>query len=146
MSEQPNPTVIVTRRFDAAPERVFDAWLSPELIRQWMFGPALRDEEVVRISVDARVGGRFSFLVCRQGDEIDHVGRYIEIDRPRRLVFTWAATGDAGKPSRVTIEIVSLGAGCDLTLTHEMQPQWADFLGRVREEWTKELNALATTL
>jgi uncharacterized protein YndB with AHSA1/START domain len=100
----------------------------------------------VRISVDARVGGRFSFLVRRQGTEIDHAGQYIEIDRPRRLVFSWAAGADTEEPSLVTIEIASQGAGCKLTLTHEMQPKWADYLARVREEWTKELEALATTL
>jgi uncharacterized protein YndB with AHSA1/START domain len=136
---------MVTRRFDAAPERVFDAWLSPELIGRWMFGPALRDEEVVRITLDARVGGRFSFLVRRQGNEIDHVGRYVEIDRPRWLVFTWAVAADAEDASRVTIDIVPQGTACELTLTHEMQPQWADFAGRVREGWTKMLEALATT-
>jgi uncharacterized protein YndB with AHSA1/START domain len=146
MTAQPKPVVIVTRRFDAPSERVFDAWLTPELIGQWMFGPALRGEEVVRISVDARVGGRFSFLVRRQGTEIDHVGQYVEIDRPRRLVFSWAAGADTEDPSLVTIEIASQGAGCKLTLTHEMQPKWADYLARVREEWTKELEALATTL
>jgi uncharacterized protein YndB with AHSA1/START domain len=110
-----------------------------------MFGPALRDEEVVRITLDARVGGRFSFLVRRQGNEIDHIGRYVEIDRPRWLVFTWAVAPDAEDASRVTIDIVPQGTACELTLTHEMQPQWADFAGRVREGWTKMLEALATT-
>lgn len=143
MSEPTNPVVTVAKRFDVAPERVFDAWLSPDLIGRWMFGPALRDEEVVRISLDPRVDGRFSFVVRRQGNEIDHIGRYLEIDRPRRLVFTWAVAPDAEDASRVTIEIVPLGAGCELTLTHEMQPQWADYADRVREGWTKMLGALA---
>jgi uncharacterized protein YndB with AHSA1/START domain len=80
--------VCVTRRFDAAPDRVFDAWLNPELIRAWMFGPAVRGEEVVRITNDPRVGGSFSFVVRRQGEEINHVGEYLEIQRPWRLVFT----------------------------------------------------------
>jgi uncharacterized protein YndB with AHSA1/START domain len=142
-SRAKNPIVTVTQRFEASPERIFDAWLSPELIGRWMFGPALRDEEVVRITLDARVGGRFSFVVRRQGNEIDHIGRYVEIDRPRRLVFTWAVAPDAEDASRVTIEIVPQGSGCQLTLTHEMQPQWADFTPRVQEGWTKMLDALA---
>ncbi|MGH9720705.1 MAG: SRPBCC family protein [Bryobacteraceae bacterium] len=29
--------VRVTRHFDASPERVFDAWLDPEMIGKWMF-------------------------------------------------------------------------------------------------------------
>ncbi len=102
----PNVKVSVTRHFDASPERVFDAWLDPELIGKWMFGPALREEEVLRIVADARVGGSFSFLVRRQGQEIDHVGKYREIDRPRRLVFTWGIAGESEDESLVIIEIV----------------------------------------
>jgi uncharacterized protein YndB with AHSA1/START domain len=60
-------SVVVTHRFAASPERVFDAWLDPALIGQWMFGPAVREEEVLRLATDPRVGGSFSFLVRRQG-------------------------------------------------------------------------------
>ncbi|MDQ2997818.1 MAG: hypothetical protein M3R61_12275 [Chloroflexota bacterium] len=27
----------ITRRFDAAPERVFDAWLHATMVRRWLF-------------------------------------------------------------------------------------------------------------
>ncbi|HEV7731927.1 MAG TPA: SRPBCC domain-containing protein, partial [Candidatus Binatia bacterium] len=75
-------SVHVTRRFAVAAERVFDAWLDDDLITRWMFGPDVRDEEIVRIALDARVGGRFSFVVRRGADEIDHVGTYLAIERP----------------------------------------------------------------
>ena len=93
MASPPTATVTVRRRFSASAEQVFDAWLDPAMIGQWMFGPKLRDEEIVSLKVDAQVGGRFSFVVRREGKELDHVGKYLEIDRPRRLVFTW---GDRG--------------------------------------------------
>jgi uncharacterized protein YndB with AHSA1/START domain len=138
------PRVSVKRRFDVSPERVFDAWLDPEMIGRWMFGSALREEEVMRIALDARVGGSFSFLVRRQGQDIDHVGKYLEIDPPRRLVFTWGVGEDDG--SRVTVEIVRSGAGCELTLTHDMPPQWADYAERTEMGWTRMVNALAAML
>ncbi len=133
--------VRVTHRYTASPERVFDAWLSPDMIGKWMFGAAVRDEEILRIEVDARVGGRFSFLVRRQGEEIDHIGRYLEIDRPRRLVFTFGIAGFGGD-SQVTIEIVPAGSGCELTLTQEIDPAWAQYADRSREGWTKMLAML----
>jgi len=137
--------VTVVHRFEsAAPDRVFDAWLSPALIGQWMFGPTLRDEEVLRISVDPRVGGSFSFLVRRQGEDIDHLGRYLEIDRPRRLVFTWGV--GEGASSRVVVEIVPDGSGCEVTLTHELHPDWADYADRTQAGWTKMLGALGEVL
>ncbi len=136
--------VTVVHRFKAAPERVFDAWLSPDLLGQWMFGAKVRDEEILRISVDGRVGGSFSFLVRRQGEEIDHVGKYLEIDRPRRLVFTWGI--GEGDSSRVIIDIVPSGTGCELTLTHELHPDWADYAARTEAGWTKMLGLLEEVL
>ena len=146
MNATPSPAVRVTRWFDMTPERVFDAWLDPDMIGRFMFGPALRDEEVVKISLDARIGGTFSFVVRRNGQEIDHIGRYAEIDRPRRLVFTWAVAPDAIDASRVVIEVASQGSGCELTLTHEMQPKWTDFAPRVESGWRTMLDALGKTV
>jgi uncharacterized protein YndB with AHSA1/START domain len=45
LSNPPVVKVVVKRRFNACPERVFDAWLDRNLIGQWMFGPKLRDFE-----------------------------------------------------------------------------------------------------
>lgn len=135
----------VTRHVDALPEQVFAAWLSPELIGRWMFGPALRDEEVVRIALDARVGGTFSFVVRRQGQEIDHVGEYLEIDRPRRLAFTWGVMPSPDR-SRVIVDFTPTATGSEVTLTHELSPEWADFVSRSQEAWGKMLDALARML
>jgi uncharacterized protein YndB with AHSA1/START domain len=139
-------SVRVTRRYAASAERVFDAWLDPAMIGRWMFGPALREEEVLRIQVDARVGGGFSFLVRRDGEEIDHVGTYREIDRPRRLVFTWGIEGESRDESQVAIDVAPLESGCELTLTHEMDPKWAEYADRTRAGWTKMLEALGRAL
>jgi uncharacterized protein YndB with AHSA1/START domain len=143
MNTKPQVKVRVTHRFNGSPERVFDAWLDPNMIGRWMF----RDEEVVRIALDPRLGGSFSFVVRRQGQEVDHVGEYFEIDRPRRLVFSW---GIAQRPlpesSRVTIGVVPLETGSEVTLTHELHPDWADYASRTEAGWTRMLNALAATL
>ena len=59
--------------FDQPAEELFAAFLDKELIGQWMFGPLLRKEEVLGITLDGR--GAFSFLVRRHDQEIDHVGQ-----------------------------------------------------------------------
>lgn len=137
--------VTVTHRFAASAERVFDAWLDPVMLGKWMFGPPLRDEVVLHVAIDAKVGGAFSFLVQRQGMEIDHIGKYLEIERPRRLVFSWGTAQD-GASSRVIVEIVATSVGCDLTLTHEIDPDWAQFKDRAAEAWAKMLASLAVHL
>ena len=143
--------VIVEQTFAASRERVFDAWLYPTGMLRWMFGPEVRDEEIVHLRNDARVGGHFSFLVRRDGQPIDHVGSYLEIDRPRRLVFTWSAiVGDAedstDQPSVVTIDLAAAGDGSELTLTHRIDPQLAETADRTRAGWTKLLDQLDRAL
>ncbi len=146
MSTQPQVNVRVQKRFEASPERVFDAWLDPLMVGRWMFGPAVRDEEVVRLDLAPRVGGSFSFVVRRQGDELDHIGEYLEIDRPRRLVFTWGIRQDSGDSSRVIVEVVPSGSGSELTLVHELDPHWAEYAARTEAGWSHMLAKLEEAL
>jgi uncharacterized protein YndB with AHSA1/START domain len=133
---------VVLHRFTASAERVFDAWLDVTLIGRWMFGPAVRDERIVRLALEPEVGGKFSFVVERQGTEVDHVGEYLEIERPRLLVSTWATRAGLPDKSRVVVEITPLDRGCDVKLTHVMSPDWAAFADKVTGEWTQMLIAL----
>ncbi len=140
------PIIRVTRAFDASPERVFDAWLDPLWIGRFMFGAHLRDEQVVSLTNEPRVDGQFHYKVTRQGQEIDHTGTYREIDRPRRLVFTWGVGTEQGDRSVVTIELAPAGDGCHLTLTHRMHPDWAEYAERTQKGWTKISEDLANAL
>lgn len=137
---------VVTKRFPASAERVFDAWLDPDWLGRWMFGPAVREERIVRLGLEPRVGGKFSFVVDRAGAAVDHVGEYLEIARPRRLVFTWGTRDSLPDTSRVVVEITPVGEGCELTLTHEMGSDWAAFVDRAAGSWRKMLDALAGAL
>ncbi len=142
MSDRVNLTARATQHFDTTPERVFDAWLDPVVIRQW-FAPGLG--EMISIDVDARVGGSFSWVQRRDGEDIDHIGVYFELDRPRRLAFTW---GVAPEPtsSRVIIEIVEVANGCELTLSHELHADWVDYVDRSAAAWGKMLGEMAQVL
>src|SRR3954462_13758818 len=82
--------IVVKRRFDAPPERVFDAWLNPESLGRWLF--ATPGGVMKRIEVDPHVGGQF--VVAEQRGEVlaEHFGRYELINRPNRLVFLFSVT------------------------------------------------------
>jgi uncharacterized protein YndB with AHSA1/START domain len=136
-------TVRVTRRFTASAERVFDAWLDVDRARRFLF--ATSTGQMVRAEIDPRVGGRFLFVDRRDGQDVEHFGTYLEIDRPRRLVFTFGVTGAEGE-TRVTIDIVPLGsagseAGCELTLTHEGVPE--DYAERTEAGWGTIIEGMA---
>ncbi len=133
---------VVLHRFSVSAERVFDAWLDVTLLGRWMFGPSVRDERIVRIGLEPKVGGKFSFVVDRQGSEVEHVGEYLEIERPRLLVFTWAVRENLPDTSRVIVEITSLDQGCDVKVTHVMNPEWAAYAEQAAGAWSKMLAAL----
>jgi uncharacterized protein YndB with AHSA1/START domain len=78
----------IERTFAAPATAVFDAWTSPEVLARWW--PAGRGWQTPVAEVDLRVGGRLR-LVMRSPDglEAGGEGRYVEVTRPTRLVFTW---------------------------------------------------------
>ena len=102
-------------------------------------------QPVRRIEVDARVGGRFSFVQRRGAQDVDHVGEYLVIDRPKRLVFTWGVAPDPAE-STVTIEIAPRGTGCELVLVHEMDPKWAEYVARTEHGWRTMMETMAPLL
>lgn len=139
---RPRAAIRVARRFSAPAERVFDAWLDPARAGQWLFATALRP--MARVAIDARVGGAFRFAERRDGEDIEHSGEYLEIDRPRRLVFTLSTLDQAGAVTCATVEIAPLASGCRLCLTHEGLP--VDCARRMENRWTGILYGLGIQL
>ena len=112
--------VRVTRRFPAAPEKVFDAWLDPEAMAIWMRpGPVHR----TTATVAARVGGRYGIVMEVDDRTIPHSGEYRVIDRPRRLVFTWFSPHTDGRDTLVTVDFMPQAAMTEIVITHEMLPE-----------------------
>lgn len=132
--------VRVQRTVRASVDDVFAAWLTPAAIERWMFGRT--DDEVVRLAIDPRVGGHFSFLVRREGHEFDHVGVYLELDRPRRLAFTWDVNQHRPDGSRVDVDIVEAPGGSTITLAHTLPLDAAGYADRTRAGWMRMLGAL----
>lgn len=133
---------IEVRRVLPAPiDEVFRWWTEPELLARWM-SPVGQ----VEAEVDLRVGGRLK-IVMRDGPiEIEHEGKYVEIDRPRRVVFTWQSRFTAG----VSLVAVSLETDGDMStsvlIVHSQLPAsatdshgggWAAMLARFERELGK---------
>jgi uncharacterized protein YndB with AHSA1/START domain len=134
--------LVVSREFDAPAELVFDAWLDGASLGKWLF--ATPDGSMQRVECDPRVGGGF-VVVEKRGDMLaEHVGKYLEIDRPRRLVFSFGVPQYTTELTQVTVEIEPHGDGSRLTLTHE--GVLSEYRGRTHTGWTMILDGLSSTL
>jgi uncharacterized protein YndB with AHSA1/START domain len=119
-------TAKVTRRYETAPERVFDAWLNPAVMSKWLFTGPTSDPAGKLVENDPRVGGKWLIRDRREGQDYEADGEYVEIDRPRRLVFTFRMLQFSPDSDTVTVEIVPLDNGCQLTLTQEITVPYED--------------------
>jgi uncharacterized protein YndB with AHSA1/START domain len=133
--------VTVRHRFTASAERVYDAWLDPEKARKFLYATATG--EIVRCEVDARVGGKYVIVDRRKGEDVLHEGTYLELERPRRIVFTVRVPKYSPDEDRVTIDIKPLAQGCELTLTTQTADEWAEGTQR---GWAMILDVLDETL
>jgi uncharacterized protein YndB with AHSA1/START domain len=140
---EPLRTVQVTHRFRQSPQSVFDAWLDPATARLFLF--ATPTGEMIRAEIDARIGGVYCFTERRDGEDIDHTGRYQIIERPHHLAFTFAVPKFSIQETLVDIAIRGLDdGGCELVLTHS--GVFANYAERNVEGWTMILHSLERTL
>lgn len=112
---RPGPDVAelvrVERTFSVPAERVFDAWLDPVIVKRWLFRSP--ENQIAGAESSAKVGGKFSIVEHANREIIDH----LELERPRRLVFTLEGPKHFPGITRVTIHIEPTPAGCTLALT-----------------------------
>jgi uncharacterized protein YndB with AHSA1/START domain len=125
--------VVVRLRLEQPPEVVFDFFVDPAKLVRWIG---------IGAELDPRPGGRFRFEVA-PGEYCE--GRYVDVVRPSRVVFTWGWTDPVmGVPpgsSQVAVDLVADAAGTEVTLVHSGLPSddarllhddgWARFTARL---------------
>jgi uncharacterized protein YndB with AHSA1/START domain len=129
-----------TRLIAAPREKLFDAWLDPDMLTRFMH-PG-ENMSVPEATTDPREGGRF-LVVMRAGDkDLPHQGTYKTIDRPNRLAFTWESPMSPVEGSTVTIDFEEADGGTNLRLRHVRFPSDES---RANHEagWARILDTLA---
>jgi uncharacterized protein YndB with AHSA1/START domain len=114
--------VTVRRVLPAPPDVVYDEWLDPAGLAEWM---CPRPARAVKVSLEPSVGGVLRIDIEDRGSSLYVTGRYLELDRPRRLRFTWSSSGwtDPTVQSVVTVTLDRHGADeTMMTIEHEQLP------------------------
>jgi uncharacterized protein YndB with AHSA1/START domain len=102
VTERPGHVVRIERTFAASAEDVFDAWTSPEVMRRWFH--CAPDWATPEADVDLHVGGKVRVVMRKpDGTEVEAQGEYMLIERPHRLVMTWAFDDDSSNEQLIEL-------------------------------------------
>jgi uncharacterized protein YndB with AHSA1/START domain len=147
-------TIVRVQRAYACPaEAVYDAWLDPAIARRFLF--ATPGGTITQCEIDPGVNGSFTVVDRRplEADaatavEIEHSGRFLQLDRPRRIAFTFSLPHYQSHETAVILDIEPQGDGCELTLRHDLglAEDAMEMLERTEAGWTRMLAALDEAL
>jgi uncharacterized protein YndB with AHSA1/START domain len=132
-------SVKVERVIRAMPAEVFDAWLDPDREGSPWSG-------VERVILQPNVDGLFYRMHLSDGRdfELAHYGRFVELERPRRMQYTWVSQHTRGLESLVTIDFEEAAGVTRIALMHENLPD--DRMGRMHAQgWEHHLASLEKT-
>ena len=136
-------TIEQTVHIEASPETVWTFWTEPARICEWMG---------IEAELVPETGGLFR-VVLAEGPVM--LGEFVELDPPRRLVFTfgWEGGGPGGPmargSSRVEVALEPDGNNTVLTLRHELPSThaadhakgWAYFVGERLVAYANEVRS-----
>jgi uncharacterized protein YndB with AHSA1/START domain len=131
-------TVVVRRTLLATIDELFDAWLDPESLAQWMH-PGTNARSTA--AVDARVGGAFEVVMHYPSGPLRHHGVYRAIERNKKLIFTWCSDATYHTETLVTVEFNAASGSTEIVLTHERMPDHQAGCSHT-QGWTQALELL----
>jgi uncharacterized protein YndB with AHSA1/START domain len=138
------PIARVQRVMPAAPDVVFDQWLDPESLEEWM---CPRPSRCVAITVEPHVGGSVRFDVDDSGTSVLITGRFLAIDRPHLLRFTWS-NSNWDDPTAVSVVNVAFEPFGDdetlMSIEHSLMPP--EQLESFTSGWSRTFDQLAAFL
>lgn len=117
MTENMSEVLRMTRHFSAPPERVFKAWTEEALAQLWLF--TSKESEFNKTDIDARPGGQWQITDRRAGTNYTGSGEYLDVDPPRRLVFTFGMAQFSPNYDVITVELEEEEGGTRMTFIQE---------------------------
>jgi uncharacterized protein YndB with AHSA1/START domain len=112
--------LVVRRRINATPAKLFAAWTQPELLVRW-WGP--QGVACPIAEIDLRVGGSYRIANEFPDGKIVWIGGVFEVvEPPHRLAYTWKLESQNGSPERVTVCFEAHGSQTEVIVTHERIP------------------------
>ena len=115
VEQEAEETIVISRNFNHSCDKVFDAFITPEIAGKFMFRTT--NGILKTCEIDAKIGGKFNIVETRDGVDAIRIGQFLMLSRPNKLMFTFGDNVGFGK-TIVSIEIMPTNEGCRLVLIH----------------------------
>ena len=109
--------LIMNRTFASQPEKVYEAWLVPDIFRKWLFTAENTNQVAVN---QPEVGGSWEIVDRREGKDYRAIGKYLELDRPNRIVMTFEMPQFSDAADELIIRLDDVPAGTEMTFTQNI--------------------------
>ena len=135
--------LVATRVLAAPPQRVFEAWTTPDIMMRW-WAPASFGISFVSCEMDVRTGGTYRFVFSHPAADAHMAfhGRYNEVTPPTRLVWTNEEEADG---AITTVTFAAVYGGTEVVV-HDLYPSKAALDAAIASEstgaWPEQFVAL----
>lgn len=140
MASTPRSTFVYVTFIRATPERVWEAFTSPEFTTQYWFG--------IHHETDWTPGA--AWRMVRKDGTVTDAGEVLEIDPPKRLVLKWRNEFmpelNAEGYSTCVVEIAPAGEATKLSITHSIDRENSKLITGVSGGWPRILSNLKSLL
>ncbi len=137
----------LSRTIAAPAEKIFDRWLIPTFVGNWMFGSHLGNEKILDLKNEVRPGGSYSYSIQRNGKKVVHDGEYLQIDRPKRLSFSWQESAKENvNKTKISLSLEPDEQKTKLKLSLQIDEALAHYREEIKQQWSERLKALSSQL
>ncbi|UOQ48912.1 SRPBCC domain-containing protein [Gracilibacillus caseinilyticus] len=128
MSSQSTVTLTMAKAFNVQAEKVFEAWITPSLMKKWLFTMEMTNKVA---KSEAKIGGEWEIVDHREGKDYRAIGEYRVLDAPNKIVKTFRMPQFSDTEDVITITIESTNSGSNMTFIQKI-------IVPHEENWTEE--------
>jgi alkylphosphonate utilization operon protein PhnA len=135
----------IKHKFKFLRSELFDAFLNIEIAKHFMFRTDAG--QLMNAQLVPELGGEFVFEEQRLDENKNtvverHFGSFVEIDKPERLTFVFSVSQQTDQSDYVELAFQEINSGCEITLSHDINPDFLKNKKKIENSWTQMLEKL----
>lgn len=145
-SPRPKPVrITLSKTFNSSAQNVFDQWLIPVFLENWMFGPKVAGEQIISLENEVRSGGAIRYAIVRGGVEKTYAGSFTKLRIPKEMVLEWRLFDEA-EPDKISVQFEEADGKTRVKLAHWISADSDETAESAKARWNSRFTVLASRL